>query len=562
MVSKTRRARFTITVAQPFRPPPQRGCRAGGPGAAPAAVGRPEGLRYQRPPVILERTLGASAALAAFAFFIPAGAGAATCEGLASLSLPQTTITMAQVVAPGAFTPPAPPRGGSRGPTQNPFASLPSFCRVAATLAPTSDSDIKIEVWLPTSGWNSKFQAVGNGGWAGSISYPAMAEALRRGYATASTDTGHSTPGGAFALGHPEKFIDFAYRSEHEMTVKAKAIVAGFYGGAPRYSYWNGCSTGGRQGLAEAQRFPDDYDGIIAGASANPRTYLNSWQISIAQAMLKDPARFIPPAKYPVIHQAVLAACDAIDGVKDGLIDDPTKCRFDPKALECKGEPDGSCLTPPQVEAARIVMSPIRDPKTGVEIFPGLESGTELGWAGLVGGFEPNATALDQFKYVVFKDPNWDWRTFDLTRDLARANQVDNGTINAINPDLGKFAGHGGKLLMYHGWSDPLVAPRASVNYYMSVVKKMGGPEQTSNWVRLFMAPGMGHCGGGEGPNTFDMLTALEQWVEKGQAPAQIIASHSTSGAVDRTRPLCPYPQVATYAGSGSIDQAANFACR
>jgi feruloyl esterase len=441
-------------------------------------------------------------------------------------------------------------------------------------LKPTDDSDIKVEVWLPVTGWNGKFQAVGNGGWAGTISYPAMAEALRRGYATTSTDTGHTGGSGSFALGHPEKFVDFAYRSEHEMTVKAKAVIAAFYGKGPAYSYWNGCSTGGRQGLAEAQRFPNDFDGIIAGASANPRTYLNSWQLSIAQAMLKDPASFIPPGKYPMIHRAVIAACDALDGVKDGLIGDPTRCHFDPKTLECpaasagqgssagSGSSDDSCLTSAQVAAARTVMSPARDPRSGVEIFPGLEAGTELAWAGLVGGPEPVATALDQFKYVVFKDPNWDWRTFELTRDLARANQVDNGTINAVNSDLSLFAEHGGKLLMYHGWSDGSVAPRASVNYYSSVLKKFGGADKTSSWVRLFMAPGMGHCGGGEGPNTFDMVAALEQWVEQGKAPDRIIASHATNGAVDRTRPLCPYPQVATYNGTGSIDEAASFVCK
>ena len=487
----------------------------------------------------------------------------ATCERLASLALPETTITLAQAVAPGAFTPPAGGRGaaGGRG-GLGPYAALPAFCRVAATLKPTSDSDIKVEVWLPASGWNGKFQGVGNGGWAGFISYPAMAEALKHGYATSSTDTGHTGATGSFALGHPEKFIDFAYRSEHEMTVKAKAIVDRYYARAPQRSYWNGCSTGGRQGLAEAQRYPDDYDGIIAGASANPRTYLNSWQLSIAQAMLKDPAGFIPPAKYPAIHQAVVAACDAIDGVKDGLIADPTRCTFDPKTIECRADEGPSCLTAAQVVAARAVMSPLKNPRTGAEIFPGLEPGTELAWAGLVGGPEPVATALDQFKYIVFKDAAWDWRTFDLERDLARANQVDAGTINAVNPDLKRFVSHGGKLLMYHGWSDGSVAPRASINYYTSVVKAMGGLAKTAEWARLFMVPGMGHCGGGEGPNTFDTVTMLEQWVEQGKPPDKIIASRITGGVVERTRPLCPYPQTAVYNGTGSIDEASSFACK
>jgi feruloyl esterase len=503
----------------------------------------------------------AGAATIAPAF--PLLAASDACESLAALTLPHSIITMAQPVAAGAFTPPAAGGGAADGGAgaARLYPVLPAFCRVAATLAPTSDSDIKIEVWLPASGWNGKFQAVGNGGWAGVISYPAMAEAIRRGYATSSTDTGHVGATGAFALGHPEKFIDFAYRSEHEMTVAAKAIIDRFYGRGPRLSYWNGCSTGGRQGLAEAQRYPDDFDGIIAGASANPRTYLNSWQISIAQATLKDPASFIPPAKYPMIHQAVVAACDALDGVTDGLIGDPTRCRFDPKSLACKGDDGPSCLTPAQVSAARTVMSPVKN-HTGEEIFPGLEPGTELAWAGLVGGSEPVATALDQFRYVVFKDAAWNWRTFDLERDLAAANKADNGTINAINPDLTRFAGHGGKLLMYHGWSDGSVAPRASVNYYSSVVKKMGGAAKTAEWIRLFMVPGMGHCGGGEGPNTFDMVSALEQWVEQGRAPDRIVASRVTNGTVERTRPLCPYPQVAVHSGSGSTDEAASFVCK
>jgi len=495
------------------------------------------------------------------------GAAAATCENLASLSLPDAKITTAQVVAAGEFTSPGragrpstlrepqgrPERGrGTTGSGRagDPFRDLPPFCRVAATLTPTSDSDIKIEVWLPASGWNGKYQAVGNGGWAGVISYPAMAEAVRHGYATSSTDTGHVGGSGTFALGHPEKFVDFAWRSEHEMTVKAKAIVAAFYGSAAKYSYWNGCSTGGRQGLAEAQRFPDDFDGIIAGAQANPRTHLNAWQLSIGKAALSDPTAFIPPEKYPLIHKAVLDQCDAIDGVKDGLLNDPTKCHFDPNRLDF--------LTPRQIETVRTILSAAKTSK-GEEIFPGYVPGAELGWGGLVGGPEPTVTAIDQYKYVVFKNPQWDWRTFDLDRDVAVADRVDNGTINAINPNLKPFIAHGGKLLMYHGWSDPLVGPLTSVNYYNSVVNQLGRVDDS---IRLFMVPGMGHCGGGEGPNTFDMLGALEHWVERGKAPDQIVASHSTGGAIDRTRPLCPYPQVAIYKGAGSIDEAASFACK
>jgi feruloyl esterase len=480
-------------------------------------------------------------------------AAADTCDSLEALALPHATITMAQPIAAGRFTPPAGRAG--RGPASGarPFENLPAFCRVAATLAPTSDSDIKIEVWLPASGWNGKFQAVGNGGWAGVISYPAMADALRRGYATSSTDTGHVGATGAFALGHPEKFIDFAYRSEHEMTVAAKAVINRFYGRGARLSYWNGCSTGGRQGLAEAQRYPDDFDGIIAGAQANPRTHLNAWQLSLAKVALTDPAAFVPPEKYPLIHAAVLEQCDAADGLKDGLLSDPATCRFDPARLDF--------LTPRQIQTVRAILSPAKT-ATGEEIFPGYVPGAELGWAAIIGGPEPSSLALDQYRYVVFKDPAWDWHTFDLDRDVAIADKVDNGTINAIDPDITPFTRHGGKLLMYHGWSDPLVAPGTSVNYYNSVVKAMGGPSKTTGSVRLFMVPGMGHCGGGEGPNTFDMVSALEQWVEQGKAPDRIVASRVTSGKVERTRPLCPYPQVAVHTGSGSTDEAANFVCK
>jgi feruloyl esterase len=277
---------------------------------------------------------------------------AANCESLAALKLPDTTITMAQVVPAGAFAPAGAQQAKGKG-AGNAYKDVPEFCRVGATLKPSSDSDIKVEFWLPTSGWNQKLQAVGNGGWAGVISYSALADAVKGGYASASTDTGHVGGSGSFALGHPEKLIDFSWRSEHEMTVKVKAVIQAFYGMAPKLSFWNGCSTGGRQGLKEAQMFPGDYDAIIAGAPAN-RTAISLW---IADAVLKDPASYIPPAKYPMIHQAALDACDARDGLKDGLIDDPTKCNFDPKVLLCKSGDGPSCLTAPQVEAAKKIYS-------------------------------------------------------------------------------------------------------------------------------------------------------------------------------------------------------------
>jgi feruloyl esterase len=479
-------------------------------------------------------------------------ATAQSCEGMVRLVLPNASITLARVVDAGAFTP-ATASSGTRT-----FSDLPAFCRLTATLKPSSDSEIKTEVWLPITGWNGKLLAVGSGGWGGSIAYNAMSDALRRGYATSATDDGHTGPGGSFALGHPEKFIDFAYRSEHEMTVKAKAIINAFYGHNARYSYWDGCSGGGREGLLQAQRYPDEFDGVIAGDPATFRR--NAWALWLANASFKDPADYIPPAKYPMIHQAVLDACDAIDGLKDGLIDDPTRCHFDPKILQCEGGDTPSCLTARQVQTARTILSPPTT-RSGREIFPRLEPGTELRWGRLAGGPEPAALFVDYFKYIVFKDPNWDWRTFDLERDSALSDKIDKDTI-ALNPDLTQFAEHGGKLLIYHGWADQQVAPVASVDFYKSVVNISGDPAQAPGWVRLFMAPGMAHCAGGEGPNTFDELSSMEQWVEKGKAPDQMIASHSTNGKIDRTRPLCPYPQVARYQGAGSQDEAKNFVCQ
>jgi feruloyl esterase len=483
---------------------------------------------------------------------------AGSCESLSALKLPNTAITMAESVAAGAFSPPMPPTSGDGGKA---FATLPAFCRVAATIKPTSDSDIKVEVWLPASGWNGKYQAVGNGGWAGSISYSAMARALRDGYATSSTDTGHTGGNASFALGHPEKLVDYAYRAVHEMTVKSKAIATAFYDTNATRSYFNGCSTGGRQALIAAQRFPNDFDGLVAGAAANPKSGLDAWRIWMTQAMLKDKASFIPEEKHRVVHQAVLDACDKIDGVEDGLIENPTRCRFDPAVLACRGADGPNCLTAAQVETAKIVMSPVKHRQTGELIFPGFEPGTELGWSRMLSGPDPYANAVEQFKYIVFKDPKWDWRAFNLERDVAAAEKAGQGTLAAVDPNLAAFVQRGGKLLTYHGWSDQNIAPQASVNFYTRALAATRAPAKGSTWLRLYMVPGMGHCSGGEGPDTFDMMSALDAWVDRGTLPQQIEASKITAGKVTRTRPLCPYPQVARHKGTGSIDEAANFAC-
>jgi feruloyl esterase len=484
--------------------------------------------------------------------------GGSTCENLSRLSLPHVTITSAESVAAGAFMPPAAP--GPFRMNMALFKGLPAFCRVMATLTPSSDSDIKVEVWLPSSGWNNDLQSIGNGGWNGTMGYAALAEAVKRGFAAAGTDTGHAGGSASFALGHPEKLTDFAYRAVHEMTVTSKAIIQNFYGSTPRYSYWNGCSTGGRQGLKEAQKFPDDYNGIIAGAPANYQTHLHVWSIWVAQKMNQTPDSYLPPEKLAVLHKAVVAACDAKDGVTDGLIGDPTRCHFDPKTIECKGEDSSNCLKPAQVAAVQAIYAGPRDPKTGKAIFPTFQPGSELGW-GLLAGRQAASVATDSFTYVVYKNPNWDWHTMNLDTDVARIEKTYGNLIDATDPNLHPFFAHNGKLLMYHGWSDQAIAPGNSVNYYESVVKNLGGEAKASNDVRLFMVPGMAHCGGGEGPNDFDKMTAIQQWVEQGKAPEVMIASHATKGTVDRTRPLCVYPKVAKYKGSGSTDEAANFTC-
>jgi feruloyl esterase len=480
------------------------------------------------------------------------------CEQLKSLKLVDTAITLTESAGPGAFQLP-----GASPAAVGPV--LPAFCRVAATLKPSLDSDIKIEVWLPADGgWNRNYLAVGGGGWVGSINYGAMATAVQEGYATSSTDTGHIGGTADFAVGHPEKVIDFAYRAVHEMTVKAKAIIAAHYGrGGPRLSYWTGCSTGGRQGLLEAQRYPADFDGIIAGAPANNQIQLSAWRFALETAALKDPARVVPLAKAGLLNRAVLAACDTLDGVKDGFLSDPQRCHFDPSTLLCRGVGDGDCLTAPQLESIKQAYAPANK-ETGERIYPGLVHGSEAGWALLAAPRpEPNVIDLGMFRLVAHQDPAWDWRLFDLDRDLMLAEQKA-GSITAVNPDLSAFKARGGKLLIYHGWNDGgsggAISPLNTLDYFSSVAAKMG--QKQDDWLRLFMVPGMAHCGGGPGPNQFNAMAALERWRDAGVAPDQITAYHVENNRVTMTRPLCPYPQVAAYKGTGSTNDAANFACK
>ena len=523
------------------------------------------------------RCLGCSLAIAV-AWIVAGGlpVAAATCESLSQLSLPAAAITSAQSVPAGSFTPP----------NAKPIENLPAFCRVTGVLKPSADSHIEFEVWLPASGWNGKLQGVGNGGFAGSIDYggAGLSGAVSRGYAAAATDTGHRGSGidASWALGHPEKIVDFGYRAIHETAVKAKAIVTAFYGSGPKRAYFSSCSNGGRQALMEAQRYPEDYDGIIAGAPANYWTHLMAGFLWNSQATVSDAKAYIPARKLAALQAATLAACDALDGVNDGVIDDPSRCRFDPARLLCQGEETDACLTAPQIGALRKIYSGPLTSK-GERLFPGYLPGGEAGpggWSAWITGAAPKGSlqfmfGTQCFANMVAGNAAWDYTAFDVDEGTQAADSRIGSVLNAIDPDLSHFRARGGKLILYHGWSDAAIAPINSIDYYKSAVAQ-AGRKQADTFLRLFMIPGMQHCGGGPGPDVFgqfgaaqgdaghDMGRALELWVEEGAAPDRIIATKFKAGtpAVPlRTRPVCRYPEVAQWTKGGSTDDAANFAC-
>ncbi len=485
------------------------------------------------------------------------------CESLKSLSLPNATITRAETVGAGQFTPPS----GGQGRGAGVFRDVPEFCRVAVTAKPTSDSDIKVEVWLPTKTWNGNFQAAGNGGLAGSIGFAAMAGFVRDGYAAAGTDTGHEGMTGEFIIGHPEKLKDYAYRAFHEMTVASKTIIKAHYGNGPKLSVLNNSGGGGRQAMSEAQRYPGDYDAIaVPGTVDVYATRLHFGQAWVYEATHKTPGSYIPPEKYPAIHLAALNKCDdSVDGVKDGLIDNPLNCAFDPKVIECKGTDSVECLTPPQVEAARMIYTPPVNPRTKEKLYSPLFPGSELGWAGMAGPqLFPNAD--EYFRWVVFGDPNWDYkkRPVNYDSDWILANNPEIAAImNAANPDMSAFAKRGGKLLVIGGWADTGTAPGGSVDFYNSVIKKMG-EKQTRHFFRLFMVPGMGHQMGTNGLEnfSFDSLKVVTDWKQTGKAPDQIIATRYKNGKEVGKRLICAYPQVAVYNGAGAKEDPANFNCK
>ena len=504
------------------------------------------------------------------------GAPARTCESLAALRLPDTAIALAQTVSSGSFAPPA----------GKPLSGLPAFCRVAGVVRPSADSHVEFEVWMPVAGWNRKLQGVGDGGFAGSISYDGLARSIARGYAAASTDTGHKgdATDATWALGRPEKIVDFGHRAIHEMTVKAKAVIEAFYGEAPRRSYFASCSNGGRQGLMEAQRYPTDYDGIVAGAPAAAWTSFLADFVWNAQAMA-DPAAHIPPAKLPALERAVVAACDARDGVPDGVLALPARCGFDPRTIVCKGADSAECLTAPQAEAlAKIYAGPCgRDGKRIAHgIPPGAETG-EGGWGLWITGEAPGrslqATFASQFgANMVFDRRDWDLRTFDFDRDVKIVEEKTAKVLNATDPDLDAFRRRGGKLIVLHGWNDAALSPEATVDYFDAVRARMG-PEVVDSFARLYMVPGLHHCFGGPGAHycggltvpladaEHDLSAALERWVEEGVAPGTMIATKpvealNPAAGASMVRPLCPYPRAAAFEGSGKPDEPSAYACQ
>jgi len=521
------------------------------------------------------------------------------CEGLAgSLSLDHATVDAASSVPVGTFTPPTLP-GATTAPV--PIPGLPAFCRVQITARPTSDSEIGIEVWLP-EGWNGKYLQAGNGGFAGNIPYSSLANAIKRGYAAAGTNDGHINPVGtdaSWALGHPQKIIDFGYRALKETTDKAKTVIKAYAGDAPQYSYFAGCSDGGREALMETQRYPNDFDGIVVGDPANNWVPLLSQHVWDIQALTASSESYISQAKLQTVTDAALAQCDGADGVKDGVIGYPRQCHFNLNALLCTDGDNGSCLTAPQVTALqRIYRGPHNS--EGQLINPGFLPGAEAyagGWSTWITG--TSASTLNQslqylfgtnfYRYMVFDDPNWDPRSLNFDRDIdvAYAKSIDGealgDVLSSVDPDLRAFHAHNGKIIQYHGTTDAAIPPGNSIEYRRSVLAFFGIYDQkdptneVGGFYRLFLVPGMQHCSGGPGANTFgqgtpladadhDVIKALEAWVEQGKAPDRIIATKYENDDPTQqakfTRPLCPHPSVAAWTGKGDPSDAANWTCR
>jgi Tannase and feruloyl esterase len=521
----------------------------------------------------------AAALLAAFA--LPAAAD--SCSNLTSVSLPNTTITLAQTYAAGQTV-----SGSTTAPV--------GLCRVAATVKPGPQSNVHFEVWIPTDGsWNGKYQQIGNGGFAGSISLSGIANSVSRGYATAGTDDGTSGPpsGAPAFINNMDVLLDYGYRAIKATTDDSKAIINALMGKAPNFSYFVGCSDGGREALQEAQRFPSDFDGIIAGSPVNDQVgEFGSDYLYNAQATLTGPQTngvpdaYIPTSKLPILTNAVLARCVGKDGgvAGDAFLNDPRQCKFDASFVQCSaGQDPNTCLTPAQVQAAQKLYAGPHDGP--VLLFPGLEPGGEAqtgGWTTWITGASPTSFSSQYTLGMGFGCDlmqgvtSCDYLAIDVVAQDNAARQILQPILSSVNPDLSAFMAHGGKMIQYAGWSDAAIPPQNGLNYYRKVVQTMGDP---TSFYRVFMVPGMAHCSGGLGPNAFgngtsngpvidaahDLVKALEQWREQGIAPASIIATHYVNNVANQgvqfQRPLCPFPQRAEYVGQGDPSNAANFAC-
>lgn len=498
----------------------------------------------------------------------PTGSAAATCDQLASLTLPSAVVTKAESVQRGEFTPPD---------NDPPLSPLPAFCRVRLTATPTEDSDIHIEVWMPQSGWTGRLLGTGGGGYAGSIAYGSLVSGLRSGYAVVSSDMGTAPPSGnkgaPHLIGHPERWSDFGWRSTHLMTVLAKSIVDAFYGRVPDHSYFSGCSTGGMQGLREAQQFPEDYDGILAGAPGSNRARIHIailWNYAAAQ---RTPEAALSPADLELVHRSVLRSCGASSTVaaSEPFLLDPRACDWAPEVLQCSGTRKNGCLTNEQIATVSALYQGPQNSRTREQIFPGLARGSELGWR----AYMPPSVSMGEMPWRgVFEwvfGSGWDWKTFDYDQDVTTFETVLGPFFVATSPELSHFRKQGGKLLLYTGWDDWLSAPQDTIDYYESLVETVSEQEalpdardalqSTQEFARLFLFPGMAHCRGGAGPSEFEGLTTLVDWVERANAPDRLMATQSTDGVETLRRPVCAYPNVARYIGSGDTSSTKNYTC-
>ena len=498
---------------------------------------------------------------------------AADCGSLKSLQLQNTTITLAEAVTSGTL---------AISDSRPPYSGLPAFCRVTGVLRPTSDSAIHFEVWLPADNWNGRMLGAGNGGFAGSIGYDELASYLKRNFAVAGSDAGHqgNATDATWAYQHPEKVKDFGWRAVHLTRLRAGEIISAYYGKHENKAYFDSCSDGGREALVEAQRFPTDYDGILAGAPANHWSTMLGIGVKAVQTRQSDPRAYFSDLKLPAIEKASLAACDALDGVKDGIVNDPSKCHYDPEVLLCKGEETVDCLTQPQIATLKSIYGGVPD-KSGKVGLPGFTAGDEMGWREWVIGQDPtSASSLhyleNYFRYMVTGDPKWNALSADPEVSFRQSREKGAADLDATDADLGKFSSHGGKLILYHGWDDQAISPWNTVAYYKSVQEKMG---DTGSFLRLYMAPGVEHCAGGPGPSffgqfglqtakgsSFGLFDSLVNWVEKGAPEENVTATKYGQGEngapkVVMTRPLCAWPKVVKYSGSGDTNDAANFTC-